>query len=140
MIVTSMTLCKRSTTFSFTQQPTLTFKAEKFIECVVIELPTGVTVVIQSLTLFGCGIKSEPVGVVHWLFVRVRRSDDFYICATPIFGNKDMCAVAGGFHFALDDFVAFDFVSIHQLCYTMLKHKCIDSRGCGCQQNSVCKR
>ena len=32
MIVASMTLCKRSTTFSFTQQPTLTFKAEVVTE------------------------------------------------------------------------------------------------------------
>ena len=38
----------------------------KFVECVVVKLPTGVTVVIQSLTLFGRGIESEPVGVVHW--------------------------------------------------------------------------
>jgi hypothetical protein len=34
---------------------------------VVVELPTGISVVIQQLTLFGGWLEPEPVGVVHWL-------------------------------------------------------------------------
>jgi len=79
-------------------------------------LPTGISVMIQQFTLFRRGIKPKSVGVVHWLFVGIRRSDDFHVCTTPVFGNEDVCAVAGRFHFSLDDFVALDFVSIHHPC------------------------
>jgi|GEM_PF-1764110 hypothetical protein len=36
----------------------------------------------------------------------------------PLFQDKGVCAVAGGFHFPLDNFVAFDFVSIHTFVST----------------------
>ena len=34
-------------------------------ECVVVELPTSVPVVIQQLALFGGWLEPESVGVVH---------------------------------------------------------------------------
>jgi len=49
---------------------------------------------IQQFTLFWRGVQPESVGVVHWLFVGIRRSDDFHVCTTPVFGNEDVCAVA----------------------------------------------
>jgi hypothetical protein len=42
--------------------------------------------------------------------VGIRRSDDFHVGSAPLFRNEDVCAVAGRFDFAFDDFVAFDFV------------------------------
>jgi hypothetical protein len=39
----------------------------KLGECVVVELPTGVSVVIQQLTLLGGWLEPEPVGAVHQL-------------------------------------------------------------------------
>ena len=88
----------------------------KLIECVIVQLPTGIAVVIQSFTLFGRGLEPEPVYVVHWLFVGIGGSDDFHVRAAPLFRDEDVCAVAGGFDFPLDNFVAFDFVPIHHLC------------------------
>jgi len=71
---------------------------------------------IQQFTLFRRGIAAKSVGVVHWLFVGIRRSDDFHVSSSPPFRDENVCAVPGRLHFSLDDFVAFYFVPIHHLC------------------------
>jgi hypothetical protein len=49
------------------------------------------------------------------LLVGVGGSNDFHVRATPSFRDKDVSAVSGGFGCPFDNFVAFDFMSIHHL-------------------------
>jgi len=47
------------------------------------------------------------------LLVGVGGSDDVHVRATPVLRAENMSAVASGFGRPVDEFVAFDFVSIH---------------------------